>query len=97
MTRSQGIARIYAVDERGDYVPSDVTFCTLSVSRKTGGEIKTLKAHVPTGSMVHLQRNRMINLVPKEDRGQRRGTEHHVHLALLIAVNGEYFNDGTQR
>lgn len=73
-------------------MPCDVTYCTLSLTRKTGGDIKTLNGVVPTGSMVDLQRNRMINLVPVADRGQRRGTEQHVHLALMLAVNGEYIN-----
>lgn len=88
---------IYATDERGANIPCDVTFCTLSLTRRTGGEIKTVRGVVPTGSKADLQRSRMLNLVPKADKGQRRGTEAHVHLCLIMAVNGEYINGGTPR
>lgn len=83
---------IYATDGQGKPVPCDVTFCTLSLTRRTGGDIKTLKAVVPTNSRVELKRNRMVNLVPAADKGQRRGTEQHVHLSLILAVNGNYIN-----
>jgi hypothetical protein len=97
MDRSTAFNIIYAVDEQGKPVPCDVVYCTLSTSRNTGGDIRTLKGVVPTGSRVDLQRSRMINLVPKADKGQRRGTEHHVHLCLLMAVNGQYINGGPAR
>ena len=92
MDRRTGFQIIYATDEQGAYVPCDVTYGTLSLSRKSGGDIRTLHAVVPTGSMVDLQRNRMVNLVPVADRGQRRGTEVHVHIPLILAVNGQWLN-----
>jgi hypothetical protein len=92
MDRKQALATIYAVDANGFPLPSDVTYCTLSLTRRTGGDIRTLKGVVPTGSRVDLQRSRMLNLVPKADKGHRRGSEKHVHLCLILAVNGEYIN-----
>ena len=92
MDRRQAMEVIYGVDEQGFPKPCSVTYCTLSLSRKTGGDIRTLNDVIPTGSKVDLQRSRMLNLVPKADRGQRRGTERHVHLCLLLAVNGERIN-----
>lgn len=92
MDRRRAMDTIYSVDEHGRAVPCDITYCTLSLSRKTGGDIRTIEGVVPTGSRVDLQRNRMLNMVPVADRGQRRGTEKHIHLCLLLAVNGEYIN-----
>lgn len=92
MTRTQALGTIYATDAAGQPLPCEVTYCTLSTTRKTGGEIRTLQGVVPTGSRVDLQRSRMLNLVPLADKGQRRGTEHHVHLCLILAVNGQYIN-----
>lgn len=83
---------VYAVDGAGLPIPCEVTYCTLSTTRKTGGEIRTIKSVVPTGSMVDLRRSRMLNLVPAADKGQRRGTEVHVHLCLILAINGQYIN-----
>lgn len=92
MDRRQAFDVIYGVDEQGFARPCSVTFCTLSLSRKTGGDIRTIEGVIPTGSRTDLQRSRMINMVPKADRGQRRGTETHIHICLLLAVNGEYIN-----
>ena len=92
MTRREAIQEIYAVDGAGQPRPCDVTYCTLSTTRRTGGDVRTIEGVIPTGSRVDLQRSRMINLVPKADKGQRRGTEHHVHLCLILAVNGQYIN-----
>ena len=97
MDRGAAMRVLFATDEQGASVPCDVTFCTLSLTRRTGGEIKTLRGVVTTGSKADLQRSRMVNLVPKEDRGQRRGTETHVHLCLIMAINGEYINGSAPR
>lgn len=97
MDRAAAMRVLFATDEKGAPVPCDITFCTLSLTRRTGGEIKTVQGVVPTGSKADLQRSRMVNLVPKEDRGQRRGTETHVHLCLIMAINGEYINGQAPR
>lgn len=91
MTRREAMAVMYASDERGLPVPFDVTFVTLSTTRRTGGDVRTLRGVVTTGSAVQLQRSRMVNVVPVQDKGQRRGTEHHIHLCLILAVNDRYF------
>lgn len=92
MDRATAIRTIYAVDEHGQNVPCSITYCTLSLTRRTGGDIKTERGVVPTGSMLDLQRSRMLNVVPKADKGQRRGTERHIHLCLILAVNDQYIN-----
>ncbi len=91
MSRREAVGVMYATDGAGQPVPFDVTYVTLSTTRRTGGDVRTLKGVVTTGSAVQLQRSRMVNVVPVEDKGQRRGTEQHIHLCLILAINGQYF------
>lgn len=87
MDRREAIDIIRAKDSRGRSIPCNILFCTYDEKRRRGGDLKRLRAVVPTGAMD--VKNSIIRFRFADPKKAEAEHIYPVHLPLLLEVNGK--------